>query len=156
MYAALILLEDKPAEKTIQTCAIGCNCFKMLQKLSKLTTTDHSGAGWLQIFHLYRGFWRRYAYIGDYTKSAVKTIAFYPRHIKGKRYRPLRVGYVVRGLIVRSRKPNRFVDNTRLWAFSNNSVLLKKRGVFKTKHIYGPVPRTLNKKHHLSLFNYVV
>lgn len=124
----------------------------MLQKLTKLTTTDHSGAGWLQIFHLYRGFWRRYAYLGEYTKSAVKTIAFYPRYIKGKRYRPLRIGYVVRGLVVRVRKATRFVDNTRLWSFSNNVVLLKRRGVFKTKHLYGPLPRVTKKKQHQALF----
>lgn len=128
----------------------------MLQKLSKLTTADHSGAGWLQIFHLYRGFWRRYAKPADYTKLAVKTIAFYPRYIKGKRYRPLRVGYVVRGLVVRATKETRLYDNTRLWCSKNKVILLKKKGTFKSKHLYGFLPRTTKKKQYHALFDNVV
>jgi len=125
----------------------------MLQKQTQSGVTDHSGAGWVQLFHLYRGFWRRYAFPGTYVKAAVKKIAFYPRAIKGKRYRPLRQGYVVRGLVVHTRKEFRFSDNTRYWLFANNLVLLRRRGLFKSKYIYGPLSRVLNKKLYQTYFD---
>lgn len=125
----------------------------MLQKQTYVTVSDHSGAGWIQLFHLYRGSWRRYIAVGGYAKAAVKTIAFYPRAIRGKRYRPLRQGFVVRGMAVQTRAPLRFYDNTRHWSFANSLILLKRRGLFKSKYIYGPLSRTLNKKQYIALFD---
>lgn len=125
----------------------------MLQKLTMARVCDHSGAGWIQTIHLYRGTWRRSSSLADYIKGAVKRIAFYPRVVKGKRYRPLRVGYVVRGLIVQTRFQRRFVDNTRFVTTTNGVVLLKKRGVFKSKFLYGPLSRLTKKKQYLSLFD---
>jgi ribosomal protein L14 len=74
----------------------------MFQKLTRITVSDGTGAGWLQVFHIYRGSRRRYAFIGDFIKMSVKTIAAYPKFIRGRRYRPLRVGYIVRGLAINS------------------------------------------------------
>jgi ribosomal protein L14 len=80
----------------------------MITKLTNVKVVDSSGAGWVQCFHIYRGFRRRYAGIGDFIKGAVKRVSFYPKYRRGKRYKPLRLGFVVRGLVVQTKKSIRF------------------------------------------------
>lgn len=128
----------------------------MIQKLSKLTVADRTGVGWLQVFHIYRGSWRRYAFIGNFVKIAVKSIIRYPKRIRGKRYRPIRVGYRCRGLITQLLKNKIFYDRSNLYIFSSTLILLKKRGVFKSKAIYGPGVRNLRKRQYYELFNYFI
>ena len=72
----------------------------MFQKQTKVTVADGSGVAWLQVFHMYRGSRRRYALLGDFVKMSIRSVAVYPRVIRGKRYKPLRVGYIARGLCV--------------------------------------------------------
>jgi ribosomal protein L14 len=128
----------------------------MLQKLSNLTATDQSGVGWVQIFHLYGGSRRKSTKVGYFVKGAVKFIAFYPKYIRGKRYRPIRQGYVVRSLIMSSRSPIRFVDNTRIWGFINGGCLIKKRGVFRAKHTQGVLSRAIRRKRYRALFDDII
>ncbi len=125
----------------------------MVQKQTNLCVADRSGAAWVQVFHLYRGSWRRFSSYGDYVKSSVKKIAFYPKYIWSKRYKPLRMGYVVRGLLIQVKKQKRFNDNTRCFFRKNSVVLLKKREVFKSQTFYGPLVRLTKKKRYESLFN---
>jgi ribosomal protein L14 len=124
----------------------------MLQKLSFLSVTDASGAGWLQVYHVYGGSGQKIARPGSFTRNAVKTIAFYPLRIRGKRYRPLRTGFRVRSLLVHAAQLARFPDNTRCSFKTNTCVLLRKRGVFKSKYLYGPLPRLIRRKKYAALF----
>lgn len=125
----------------------------MLPKLARLRVIDTSGAGWIQSFHIYRGFFHRCASLGDFLKATIKQVAFYPKFRRGKRYRPLRLGFIVRGLVAQTRHPVRFVDNTRLFFFQNAAVLLKKRGVLKSKVVVGPLPRTLRRRQYTAIFD---
>lgn len=124
----------------------------MLQKLSYTVVGDESGARWVQLFHLYGGSRRRYLTPGLFAKGAVKQVAFYPLRIKGKRYRPIRQGFVVRGLAVHAVAVSRFVDNTRCAFTQNTLMLLKKRGVFKSKYLNGPLIRLVRRRRYLALF----
>lgn len=124
----------------------------MLQKLSRAVAVDQSGVGWVQVFHLYGGSRRQATSVGGFVKGAVKSIAFYPKYIRGKRYRPTRQGYVVRGLLMEGRFAQRFCDNTRVWALVNGLCLLKKRGVFKAKHVQGCLVRTIRRRRYRALF----
>ena len=124
----------------------------MLMKLSHVKVTDSSGAGWVQIFHVYRGFRHLSASAGDFIKGSIKRIAFYPRYRRGKRYRPLRVGYVVRGLVAQTRHPVRFFDSTRCWLMQNAVVLLKRRGLLKSKYVAGPLLRSIRRRQYATLF----
>ena len=125
----------------------------MLQKQTRVTANDHSGAGWVQLFHIYRGFMRRHAFVGDYVKGSVRRLAFLPKHIRGKRYRPLRVGYKVRGFVAHTRHAQRFADGARCAFTANGVVLLKRRGLFKSKTLYGPLSRAVRKQRYEALFN---
>ena len=128
----------------------------MLQKLTRAVATDQSGVGWVQIFHLYGGSVRKKSAVGGFVKGAVKSIAFYPKYIRGKRYRPTRQGFVVRGLIMGACYGQRFVDNSRVWALRNGLNLLKKRGVFKSKHTQGALLRVVRRRRYWSLFSEVI
>lgn len=120
----------------------------MLQKLTKAIAVDQSGVGWVQLFHLYGGGTRRAIRVGHFAKGAVKSVAFYPKYIRGKRYRPIRQGFVVRGLVMVGRYNQRLHDNTRLWGFRNGLNLLKKRGVFRAKHTQGVLLRTIRRRRY--------
>jgi len=124
----------------------------MLQKLTKVTVADGSGVAWLQIFHIYRGSRRRFAGIGDFVKLTVRKIAVYPRVIRGKRYKPLRVGHITRGLCVNTTAWSRFFDNTRFRFYTNCVVLLKKRGVLRSSYLYTPLSRQIRRKQYRALF----
>jgi ribosomal protein L14 len=124
----------------------------MLPKLAMLKVVDASGAGWVQTFHIYRGSTHRLATLGDFVKGSLKRIAFYPRARRGKRYRPLRLGYIVRGLVCQTRHPLRFVDNTRCVFFQNATVLLRRRGLLRSKYLSGPLCRTIRRRQYAALF----
>lgn len=126
----------------------------MLQKLTKVTIADRTGVHWLQVFHIYRGSRRRYGFVGDYVKMSVKSIIKYPKRIRGKRYRPIRVGFRCRGLVTQLFKNKPFFDRSTINLFYNTVVLLKKRGVFKSKSLYGPSLRLFKRKHEKELFNF--
>jgi ribosomal protein L14 len=131
-------------------------CFCMFQKLTNVGVADGTGAGWLQIFHIYRGSFRKYSKIGDFVKMSVKSVVSYPRFIRGKKYRPLRAGFVVRGLCINSKVYSKYIDMTRVKFISNKVLLIKRRGLFKSKYLYTPLLRVLNKKQYFFFFKYII
>lgn len=128
----------------------------MFQKLTKVGVADGTGAGWLQVFHIYRGSFRRYSKLGDYVKLAVKSILSYPRFIRGRRYRPLRVGFVVRGFCVNHASWIVLKDASRYRFLNNNVILLKRKGLFKSKYNYTPLSRVIRKKQYRALFKHII
>lgn len=124
----------------------------MLPRLAYVKVLDASGAGWVQAFHVYRGSFHKYAQVGDFIKGAVKRIAFYPRLRRGRRYRPLRLSYRVRGLVVQTRHAVRFLDGTRCICLQNAVVLLRKRGTLRSKFVAGPLLRVIRRPQYESLF----
>ena len=87
---------------------------------------------------------------------SVKSIMRYPRRIRSKRYRPIRVGFRCRGLVTQLLKNKIFYDRSSLRIFHSTVILLKKRGTFKSKAIYGPGVRNLRRRQYYELFNYFV
>lgn len=128
----------------------------MIAKLSNVGVADNSGAGWVQAFHLYRGSGRRFSFVGDYIKGSVKVVAFFPRRKRGKRYKPIRVGHKVRGVLSTTNIQNRLWDDARVRFTTNSAVLIKKKGVFKSKYFFGPFARSARKKKLETLFPAVI
>jgi ribosomal protein L14 len=125
----------------------------MLQKLTYVSVSDRTGLGWLQTIHLYRGFYRRYTYIGEYIKASIKTILHYPKRRRGRRYKRMRVGFVVRGLFVHARWNKSFFDCSRLLLLSNKIITLKRKGTFKSKYTFGPIIRNIRRYQYYNLFS---
>ena len=128
----------------------------MLQKESYLRVTDSTGVGWLLLYHVYRGSWRRYANVGNYVRMSVKNIVRYPIRRRGMRYRPIRPGFRVRGLVVNLVKTKSFYDSSRLITITSSCVLLKKSGMFKSKHFRGPITRNVRYRKYYNKFYYFI
>lgn len=59
----------------------------------------------------------------------------------------------MRGLLISSTYATRFFDNTRIFFQSNGVALLKRRGLLKSKLVYAPLLRTIDRQQYRSLFS---
>jgi large subunit ribosomal protein L14 len=105
----------------------------MIQKESYLEVADNSGAKALQCIHIIGSTRKRYAYLGDRIKCAVK------KAIPGGM---VKKGDVVEAVIVRTAKEFRRVDGSYI-RFSENAAVIIKQGELIGTRIFGPIAREL-------------
>ncbi len=103
----------------------------MIQKQSYLEVADNTGAKELQCIHIVGSTRKRYAYLGDTIKCAVK------RAIPGGM---VKKGDVVDAVIVRTAKEVRRADGSYIRFGDNAAVILKDNEPIATR-IFGPVAR---------------
>lgn len=117
---------------------------------------DGTTISWLGVFHLYKGSWRRTTGPGSYVKGSVKKITKLPYRIWGRRYRPIRRGFIFRALVLRSRARHRFADGSIIRFMVNDVFILKRRDAFRSKWVYGPISRQVSQKKLHAYFNTVI
>lgn len=105
----------------------------MVQKESFLIVADNSGAKEVQVIHIMGSTRKRYAYLGDRIKCAVK------KAIPGG---VVKKGDVVEAVIVRTRKEFRREDGSYI-RFGDNAAVIVKDGEPVGTRIFGPVAREL-------------
>ncbi len=105
----------------------------MIQPQTIVKVTDNSGAITARVFKVLGGSKRRYARIGDLVVMAVQTAQ--PRKQVKKKD-------VVRGIVVRQKKPFRRADGSYIY-FDENSVVVveKEKKEPVAGRIFGPIPR---------------
>ncbi|OQA33831.1 MAG: 50S ribosomal protein L14 [Candidatus Dependentiae bacterium ADurb.Bin331] len=103
----------------------------MIQKQSYLEVADNTGAKELQCIHIVGSTRKRYAYLGDTIKCAVK------KAIPGGM---VKKGDVVDAVIVRTAKEVRRSDGSYIRFGDNAAVILKDNEPIATR-IFGPVAR---------------
>jgi len=108
----------------------------MIQKQSYLNVADNSGAKELMCIHIVGGTRKRYAYLGDRIKCAVK------KAIPGGM---VKKGDVVDAIIVRTRKEFRRPDGSYIRFGDNAAVIIKEDEMIATR-IFGPVAREMRAK----------
>ncbi len=108
----------------------------MLQKESYLQVADNSGAQKLQVIHIVGGTRKRFAYVGDMVRCAVK---------KASPGGQVKKGDIVTAVIVRTRKENRRPDGSYIRFGDNAGVVIKSTEDFNMvgTRIFGPVDRIL-------------
>ncbi len=108
----------------------------MIQKQSYLVVADNSGAKELQCIHVTGSTGKRFAYLGDIVKCAVK------KAIPGGM---VKKGDVVDAVIVRTRKAFRREDGSYICFGENAAVIIDKMKdkTIKGTRIFGPVAREL-------------
>jgi large subunit ribosomal protein L14 len=107
----------------------------MLQKESYLEVADNSGAQLIQCIHIHGSTHKKYAYLGDMIKCAVK------KAIPGGQ---VKKGDVVDAVIVRTRKEFRREDGSYIRFGENAAVIIKKEDKQPLgSRIFGPVAREL-------------
>lgn len=107
----------------------------MIQLRTILNVADNTGARKVSCFHVFGGYRKRYARIGDMVTANVKDAA--PRGLVKK-------GEVVHGVIVRQRKEIRRSDGTYI-RFDDNAIVLVDKNTSEPRgtRVFGPVAREL-------------
>ena len=108
----------------------------MVQKQTYLDVADNSGAKRLQCIHVVGSTGKRFAYLGDKIKCAVK------KAIPGGM---VKKGDVVDAVVVRTVKEFRREDGSYIRFGDNAAVIIKDNEMIATR-IFGPIARELRKK----------
>jgi len=124
----------------------------MVHKLTTVRAQDHSGARWVLTFHTYTRWWRGVAYQGEYIKGTVRALAFLPCPIRGRRYRPLRVGHKVRGMLTCGHLLRGVQGSVYPCAVSPGLLIVKKRATPRTPYVSGPLCRPRSSRQFYSLY----
>lgn len=101
----------------------------MLQKLTRVTMADASGAHMGRQIQIYRGHGRsHYAYIGTFIRIVVKKVHRYTRALRlyKTKKRAIGLGALRRGYVVHTKSLTRYNDYS-FWSFSGNRMILMKR-----------------------------
>ena len=128
----------------------------MLLKSSWVFISDGTNVKWLQLFHLYGGFWRRSISDGGFIKGSAKVVEPPRLEYKGFRVKFSRKGSICKGLIIRTNYSLTRGGGNYLRFSSNSSILLKKRQEIKSKYIYGPGSKKIKRKRFLTIFSRVI
>ena len=116
----------------------------MIQMQSKLDVADNSGCKIVQCIHVLGGSGRRYAKLGDVIVCSVK---------KSLPSSDIKAGTVVRGVIVRTRKPVRRDDGSYVRFDRNAVVILDADGNPRGTRIFGAVARALRQKNFMKIIS---
>jgi ribosomal protein L14 len=77
----------------------------MVFKQTRVEVSDRSGAGRVRVVNPYYSWTRGFSISGGYVRAAVESLSRLPPRIRGRRYRPMRPGFVVRALVISSAMP---------------------------------------------------
>ena len=107
----------------------------MIQVGTQLAVADNTGAKRVKVITVLGGTRRRYARIGDMIIGSVREAE--PRKLVKK-------GEIIRGLVVRQRRPYRRKDGSYV-RFDDNAVVLIEKGKKEPRggRIFGPIPREI-------------
>jgi len=110
----------------------------MIQKESRLSVADNSGAKDVLCIGVLGGTKKRYASVGD---SIVVSIKSATENSEVKK------GTVSRAVVVRTKKEVRRTDGSYIRFDDNACVLINNAGEIRGTRIFGPVPRELRKEY---------
>lgn len=114
----------------------------MIQKESYLVVADNSGAKLVQCIHIIGSTRKRYAYLGDTIKCAVK---------KALPEGTVKKGQVVTAVIVRTKKEFRRDDGSYIRFGDNAAVIIDKDQELIGSRVFGPIARELRGKGFVKL-----
>lgn len=128
----------------------------MIQKKTWINVADNTNVEWIQIFHLYKGFFRKSSSIGSFLKSSARVVEPPRIEYKGFKVKFNKKGDICRALIIRTKYRSFRPDGSAFYFKKNNVFLLKKKQEPKSKYIYGPVPLALKRRKFFSLFKSII
>jgi len=114
----------------------------VIQKFTKLTVADNSGARVVQCINVLGGTRRRYARVGDIIVVSVKEAI--PNSA-------VRSGSVVRAVVVRTAQGYRRPDGSYIRFDDNAAVILTEASAPRGTRIFGPVARELREKNFMRI-----
>jgi large subunit ribosomal protein L14 len=116
----------------------------VIQRYTRLTVADNTGAREIMCINIPGSSKRRYAYVGDIIVASVKEA------VPGA---SLKRGEVVRAVVVRTAKPYKRHDGTHIRFDDNAAVILSERMNPRGTRIFGPVARELREKGFMKIIS---
>jgi large subunit ribosomal protein L14 len=127
----------------------------MIFKKTWLNVADNTNVEWLQIFHLYKGFFRKKTTIGFFVKGSARVVEPPRLEYKGFKVKFNKKGDICRGLLIRTKYKTCRCDGSVNYFNNNSLILIKKKQDIKSKYLFGPISYILRRKKFLSLFKKV-
>lgn len=127
----------------------------MLSKQSLVFISDNTGIVWLKIFQLYGGFKRQSTGVGNYVKGSVKNLRPKKRFYKGFKKFYFTKGKISKSLVVRQSFQMVRKDGSMMKFNHNAGLIMKKKHIVYSKHIYGASCRELFKRKFYNLFSII-
>ena len=115
----------------------------MINKLTLLTPSDLCGVWIVRTFHLYGGFFRRWAKIGTFVKTSVRRTK--SRNFVKKKKKSITFN-------IRTCYNLKKFDGSSIRFKKNNCILLKRRMTPRGDFIYGPIPKIVNRRKFIASF----
>jgi ribosomal protein L14 len=109
----------------------------------------------MQIFHLYKGFHRKFTKIGHFVKGSARVVQPPRIEYKGFKFKFNKKGDICRGLIIRTNFNIKNTDGAITRFYKNNLISLKKKQELKSKYLFGPISRSMRRKKFTLLFKAV-
>jgi large subunit ribosomal protein L14 len=128
----------------------------MICKKTWLNIADNTNVRWIQVFHLYKGFYRRVSSIGFFVKGSARIVEPPRIEYKGFKFKFNKKGDICRSILIRTRKSFCKVDGTTVLFNSNEGLLIRKKQDLKSKYIFGPVTTGLKRRKFKSLFKVIL
>lgn len=128
----------------------------MICRQTWLSIADNTNVNWLQIFHLYRGSYRRKSPIGFFVKGSARSVEPPRIEYKGFKFKFNKKGDICRAVIVRVVRPLVKVDGSVIRFKFNNGLLIKKKQDLKSKYLFGPTSTLLKRKKFKTLFKKIL
>lgn len=116
----------------------------MIIKGTNLIPADKNGVWTVKTFHLYGGFFKKFASFGSFIKISVRKTKLSSLVLKKSK---------LKSIIILTKKLQKKNDNTFLVFKMNSCVLLKRRLTPIGKEVYGPAFSSLNRKRFLYSFS---
>jgi ribosomal protein L14 len=115
----------------------------MIQKGSFLIPADKNGVWWVSSFHIYNGFFNKYATSGDFLKVSIKKIKNNIWLVKKSK---------TKSILLLTKKENTY-NNFYLKFKINSCILLKKRLSSVGSEILGPSLKKIKRKKFIYSFS---
>ena len=128
----------------------------MLLKESWINVADNTNIRWIKIFHLYKGFYRKYTKIGFFVKGSARVVESPRLEYKGFKYKYSIKGDIARLLLVRTNIKIKKQDHSITRVLTNSGIVIRKKSNPKSKFLYGPALRVLSRKKFLTLYKYTI
>jgi large subunit ribosomal protein L14 len=116
----------------------------MIQAYTQLDVADNTGVRMVRCFKVLGGTRRRYAGVGDIIVGSVR---------RAMPDSDIKQGEIVRGVVVRSRRPIRRGDGSYVRFDSNAVVLIDTAGNPRGTRVFGAVARELRQKNFMKIIS---
>lgn len=128
----------------------------MILKQSWINAADNTNVRWLQVFHLYKGFFRHSSTVGLFVKGSTRIVEPPRLEYKGFKFKFNRKGDICRMILIRVNRHLRKLDGSSISFSINSGILIKKRQNVKSKYLHGPTTYHLKRKKFKSLYKTIL